>query len=72
MRSFTMTTNLPQTIVAPLTSAAIFLVVDLKPVPEARDVVQGLCGDLSALVRSIRFRDQTSQMSCVAGFGSDA
>lgn len=67
-----MTTNLPQAIVAPITSAAIFLVVDLKPVPEARGLVQGLCGDLSALVRSIRFRDQTSQLSCVAGFGADA
>ncbi|MBS0216093.1 MAG: Dyp-type peroxidase [Proteobacteria bacterium] len=67
-----MTTNLPQAIVAPLTSAAIFLVVDLKHVAETRDIVQGLCGDLSALVRSIRFRDQGSQLSCVAGFGSDA
>ena len=61
-----------QAVTAPLTQAAIFLVVTLKPDPHGDAAVRGLCADLSALVRSIGFRDPERRLSCVTGFGSAA
>ena len=43
-----------QPVAAPLTRAAIFLVVALKPGSENRAVVRLFCGDLAGLVRSGR------------------
>jgi len=63
---------LPQPVVAPLTRAAIFLIVTVNPSTENRTSVRSLCGDLAGLVRAIGFRDQDGQLSCVTGFGSDA
>jgi putative iron-dependent peroxidase len=61
-----------QPVAAPLTRAAIFLVVTLKPGPESRAAVRSFCGDLAALVRAVEFRDLEGGLSCVMGFGSDA
>jgi porphyrinogen peroxidase len=61
-----------QSVVAPLTRAAVFLVVTVNPGPEARAAVRSLCGDLSALLRSVGFRDLDGRLSCVMGIGSDA
>lgn len=62
----------PQPIVAPLTRAAIFLVVTLEHGPEARAAVRGLAADLSGLLRAVGFRNLEGQLSCVMAFGSDA
>jgi putative iron-dependent peroxidase len=63
---------LAQSVAAPLTRAAIFLVVTLNTDPEARGTVLSFCGDLSALLRAVEFRDIEGGLSCVMGFGSDA
>jgi putative iron-dependent peroxidase len=61
-----------QAVAAELTRAAIFLVVTLKPGPEARATIRSFCGDLAALLRAVGFRDIEANLSCVMGFGSDA
>ncbi len=63
---------LPQTVVGPLTRAAIFLVVCIRPDPEAYAQVRSFCADLSGLVRAVDFRDTEAGLTCVAGFGSEA
>jgi porphyrinogen peroxidase len=63
---------LPQPVVAPLTRAAIFLIVTVNPGTENRAAVRALCADLAGLLRAVGFRDQEGQLSCVIGFGSDA
>src|ERR1700722_7574860 len=61
-----------QPVAAPLTRAAIFLVVTVKPGPENRATLRSFCGDLAALIRAVEFRDIEASLSCVMGFGSDA
>ncbi|MGA7645935.1 MAG: Dyp-type peroxidase, partial [Terriglobales bacterium] len=63
---------LAQAVASPLTRAAIFLVATLNPGPENRATVRSFCGDLTALVRAVEFRDLEGSLSCVVGFGSDA
>jgi len=63
---------LAQPVAAPLTRAAIFLVVALNPGPDPRTILRSFCGDLAALVRAVEFRDLEGSLSCVMGFGSDA
>ena len=63
---------IPQAIAAPLTRAAIFLVVALNPDPEAPPVVRSVCADLSALLRAVGFRDLEGGLSCITAFGSAA
>jgi putative iron-dependent peroxidase len=64
--------TLPQPVAIPLTRAAIFLVVTIKPGTANRSVIRSLCADLSALVRSVGFREIEGSLSCVLGFGSEA
>ncbi len=66
------TQGIPQPIVAPLTRAAIFLVVTLNPGPDYRTTLRSFCGDLAALLRAVGFRDIEGGLSCVMGFGSEA
>jgi putative iron-dependent peroxidase len=61
-----------QPVAVPLTRAAIFLVVTLKPGLENRATVRSFCGDFGALFRAVEFRDIEGGLSCVIGFGSDA
>ncbi len=63
---------LPQSVLAPLTRAAIFLVVTVKPEPESYATVRSFCGDLAGLVRAVEFRDLEAGLTCIAAFGSDA
>jgi porphyrinogen peroxidase len=63
---------LAQPISAPLTRAAIFLVLNVKPGAENRATVRSFCGDLPALFRAVEFRDIEAALSCVMGFGSEA
>ncbi|WP_232821086.1 Dyp-type peroxidase [Dyella sp. C11] len=62
----------PQPVATTLTHSAIFLVVTLKPGPQCRDTVTGLCSDMSSLLRAIGFRHPLRRLSCVMGFGSEA
>jgi putative iron-dependent peroxidase len=64
--------GIAQAVVAPLTHAAIFLVVTLNPGDENRATVRSFCGDLPALLRAVGFRDIEGALSCVMGFGSSA
>ncbi len=61
-----------QSVVAPLTRAAIFLVVTINSAPGGRAVIRSFCGELAALVRAVEFRDIEGGLSCVMGIGSDA
>jgi porphyrinogen peroxidase len=63
---------LPQPVLAPLTRAAIFLVVTVKPELESYATVRSFCGDLAGLIRAVEFRDIEAGLTCVAAFGSDA
>jgi porphyrinogen peroxidase len=60
----------PQPILAPLTPAAIFLVLTIDDGGEA--TVHDALPDLSGLVRAIGFRDPTKRLSVIASIGSDA
>jgi len=62
----------PQAVVAPLTRAAIFLVVTINSDPDNYTAIRSFCGDLAALVRAVEFRDIEGGLSCVMGIGSDA
>ena len=61
-----------QAVVAPLTRAAIFLVVSLKAGSGARAIIRSFCADLAAIFRAVEFRDLEAGLSCVMGIGSDA
>src|ERR1700678_2778833 len=65
-------TPVPQPVLAPLTSAAIFLVVCIKPDRESYATVRSFCADLPGIFRAVDFRRIEGGLSCVAGFGSDA
>jgi porphyrinogen peroxidase len=60
--------TVPQPVAAPLTGAAIFLILNVRPGGEQQ--VRDLCGDLAGLLRSVGFRDLTGGLTCVTGFGS--
>jgi porphyrinogen peroxidase len=60
----------PQPILAPLTPAAIFLVVTIDDGGEA--TVHDALPDLSGLVRAIGFRDSSKHLSLVTSIGSGA
>src|SRR5579859_4178178 len=62
----------PQAVLAPLSSAAIFLVVQILPGAEGDAAMRAMGEDIGALIRSIGFRDLEAQLSCVVGIGSDA
>ena len=58
-----------QAVDAPLTRAAIFLVVSVNPGSENRATLRSFCGDFAALVRAVDFRDLEGGLSCVMGVG---
>ena len=62
----------PQSVASPVTRTAIFLVVTINSGEEDAEPIRALCGDLSALVRSIGHRSSEGELSCVMGLGSEA
>jgi len=64
--------TISQPVAAPLTRAAIFLVVTVNDGLDHETAARGLCGDLAGLVRSVGFRDPEARLSCVMAIGSDA
>jgi putative iron-dependent peroxidase len=63
---------LAQPVSAPLTRAAIFLVVTINPGAENRATLRAFCGDFSAILRAVEFRDLEAGLSCVMAIGSEA
>ena len=61
---------LPQPVTAPLTPAALFLVVTIDEGGEA--AVHNALPDISGLVRAVGFRDSDKRLSVVTSIGSDA
>src|SRR5262244_1786491 len=61
-----------QPVSAPLTRAAIFLVVTINPGSDNQAAVRSFCADLPGLIRAVEFRDLEARLSCVMGIGSDA
>jgi putative iron-dependent peroxidase len=57
-----------QPVLTPLTEGAIFLVLTVRA--DAETPVRDLLADVSALVRSVGFRDPDGELGCVAGIGS--
>src|ERR1700687_5373208 len=62
----------PQNIDAPLSQAAVFLVVTVRAGAEAMKHARGVVADISGLVRSVGFRDLQGRLSCNVGIGSNA
>jgi putative iron-dependent peroxidase len=60
----------PQPVLAPLTTAAIFLVLTIDPGGET--AVRDLLGDWAGLQRAVGFRVPEAPLACVAGVGSHA
>jgi porphyrinogen peroxidase len=63
---------IPQPVAAPLTRAAIFLIVTIGSEASNRKALRSLCADLAALLRAIGFREPDGNLSCVMAFGSAA
>jgi porphyrinogen peroxidase len=61
-------------VLSPLTKAAIFLVVEVRPGADNAEAVRAFCGDdgLAALVRAVGFRDLEGFLSVVTGFSAAA
>ncbi len=62
----------PQAVIAPLTVAAIFLVVVINPGSASADTARDLCADVAALVKAVGFRDLNGYLTCVTGVGASA
>ena len=60
----------PQPVLAPLTAAAIFLVLTIDPGGE--DAVRDVLTDWAGLQRAVGFRVPEAPLACVAGIGSAA
>jgi porphyrinogen peroxidase len=61
---------LPQPVTAPLTPAAIFLVMTIDEGGE--EAVHDALSDISGLVRAVGFRDSDKRLSVITSIGSDA
>jgi porphyrinogen peroxidase len=59
----------PQRVLTPLTEAAIFLVLTVRP--GAEDEVRDALADVSGLKRSVGFRLPEGELTCVTGLGSE-
>jgi len=66
------TDPVPQPVTAPLTRAAIFLVLKVSPSAESAEDVRAFCGDLPKLLRAVGFRHLEGSLSCVMGVGPEA
>ena len=64
------TSALPQSVLTPLTGAAIFLVVRIEPGGE--ETTRSLLERATGLTRAVGFRVPAGDLSCVTSIGSDA
>ncbi|MGO8793836.1 MAG: Dyp-type peroxidase [Candidatus Sulfotelmatobacter sp.] len=61
---------LSQMVTGPLSRAAIFLVLKIKPEPEHLAGIRSFCADFPAIVRAVEFRDVEAGLTCILGIGS--
>lgn len=59
-----------QSVDAPLSTAAIFLVVTVGSDKTALSTVASVLGELDDLVKNVGFRDLSGRLSCIAGIGA--
>jgi porphyrinogen peroxidase len=62
----------PQSVEAPLSKAAVFLVLTIGAETKALERVRGVIADIGGLVRAVGFRDLGGRLSCNVGIGSNA
>lgn len=62
----------PQSVEAPLSKAAVFLVLTIGAEAKALERARGVIADIGGLVRAVGFRDLGGRLSCNVGIGSDA
>ena len=62
----------PQSVSTSVTRSAIFLVATVNDDAASHATVRAWCADVAGLVRSVRTRVPTGNLSCVCGFGSNA
>jgi putative iron-dependent peroxidase len=62
----------PQSVDAPLSRCAVFLIVTISDTDAAIATVRDVLGDPGALVRAVGFRDLDARLSCNIGIGSAA
>lgn len=62
----------PQSVDAPLSRAAVFLVVTIEPDDAALARTRSVIADIGALVRTVGFRSLDGHLSCNVGIGSAA
>jgi porphyrinogen peroxidase len=62
----------PQSIIAPLSREAVFLVLSIGNAPEAIQRVRRVIADIGGLVRTVGFRDLQGRLSCNVAIGSAA
>ena len=62
----------PQSVGAPLSTAAIFLTVTINEGAGNADAARNVIADVGALVRAVGFRDLQGRLSCVVGIGRAA
>jgi putative iron-dependent peroxidase len=60
----------PQSVDAPLSRAAVFLVVSVGDTPEALATVRDVVSGISDLVKTVGFRDLNAHLSCNVGIGA--
>ena len=62
----------PQSVDAPLSSSAVFLVVTIGPTEQDASLARDVISDIGSLVRAVGFRDLDGRLSCIVGIGSAA
>ncbi|MGC4107235.1 MAG: Dyp-type peroxidase [Thermomicrobiales bacterium] len=62
----------PQSVNAPLSAFAVFLVVTIAPGEAAASQARSVIADIGGLVRTVGFRDITAHLSCNVGIGAAA
>ncbi len=60
----------PQTIDAPLTRHAVFLVLTVAPGSDPLDAVRSVLSDVDGLVKTVGFRDLGASFTCTVGIGA--
>jgi porphyrinogen peroxidase len=60
----------PQTVDAPLTGSAVFLVVTIAAGPASIAAVRSVLADVSGLVKTVGFRDLDAALTCTVGIGA--
>jgi putative iron-dependent peroxidase len=59
-----------QSVEAPLSQAAIFLIVRVAPGDAALSTVRAVISDVGGTVRAVGFRELSGRLSCIVGIGS--